>query len=407
MKRWIWLGAFLAVGLGLTLLEYSATASNEVVIVGLSSNRVLSGVVEIPVELHAPTNHEIYGIYFLLDGEPSMSIENPRGQPPRRPVVGHWYTTSSTNGWYTLQAFADYPDSDSCSEWSEFESPPVRVRVFNPTMVDIPPTYGDIQNGVPFAFPIKAFVAATNATWKVTISTVGFSVTSSNRTLNATISTNSSRVLRVLTGVTTNGTIDAVWDRKDSNGIGVLPSAVDFEVETSPLDGSAKSVEHRIATLEGGAGQPDGQGSVTFQDGAKYIGEFRNDRFNGQGTLTTPDGSSIYGEWKDGDPYRVSGVDIQPEGIKEVGSWNYDGTKCGGIITWKGGQEYNGDWKIVHGGTDLPDGNGSMKYPDGRKYVGQFHDGKMDGTGKMTYPDGKVEDGQWKDGKFVGAPTSP
>jgi hypothetical protein len=221
-----------------------------------------------------------------------------------------------------------------------------------------------------------------------------------------TISTNSSRVLRVLTGVTTNGVIDTTWDRKDSNGISVLPAAVDFEVETTPADGSAKAVEHRIATLAGRSGQPDGHGSVTFPDGATYVGEFRNNQFNGQGTLTSPDGSTQHGEWRDGNPYRVSGIDIEPDGTKEVGTWNYDGTKCGGAITWKDGREYKGDWKIVDGGTDLPDGSGSMKYPDGRKYVGQFHGGKMSGTGKMTYPDGKVEAGLWKDGKFVGA-SSP
>jgi len=400
MKRWIWLGAFLAVGLGLTLLEYPATASNEVVIVGLSSNRVLSGVVEIPVELHAQTNAEIDYVYFYLDGESSSSIWGPHQHPPNPPILGHWLTSAVSNGWHTLQAFAEYPDNSFCGH-DEYSSPTIRVQVFNPIVIDTFGPYGGLDTGVPFAYPIQAFVAATNATWKVTISTVGFSVSSSNGTLQATISTNSSRILRVLTGVTTNGTIDAVWDRKDSNGIGVLPKAVDFKVETTPLDGGATSVEHRMATLEGGAGQPDGQGSVTYQDGGTYVGEFRNNQPNGQGTLTMPGGSVQYGEWRDGEQYRVSGIDISPDGTREMGTWNYDGTKCGGTITWKDGREYKGDWKIVDGGTDLPDGNGSMKYPDGRKYVGQFHDGKMDGTGQMTYPDGKVEEGLWKDGRFV------
>jgi hypothetical protein len=398
---------FLPVCLGLSLLmSISTVASNEVVIIGLNSNRVLSGVVEIPVELHAQTNVEIDGVYFFLDGEPSSSIMNPRPQPPKPPIFGRWLTTEVSNGWHTLQAFAEYPDQSFCGH-DEYSSPPIRVQVFNPIVLDIPGTYGGLDTGVPFAFPIKAFVAATNATWKVTISTVGISVISSNGELNLTISTNESRILRVLTGVTTNGTIDTVWDRKDANGISVLPAAVDFKVETAPIDGSAKSVEHRIATLEGRAGQPDGQGSITFQDGAKYVGEFRNNQFNGQGTFTWPVGSIQHGEWRDGDPYRVSGIDISPDGTKEVGTWNYDGSKSGGTITWKDGREYKGDWKIVDGGTDLPDGNGSIKYPDGRMYVGQFHDGKMNGTGKMTYPDGKVEDGLWKDGKFVGASTSP
>lgn len=48
-------------------------------------------------------------------------------------------------------------------------------------------------------------------------------------------------------------------------------------------------------------------------------------------------------------------------------------------------------------------GTGTMTWPDGRKYVGQFRDGKMDGTGKMTYPNGKIEEGLWREGKFMGA----
>jgi hypothetical protein len=52
---------------------------------------------------------------------------------------------------------------------------------------------------------------------------------------------------------------------------------------------------------------------------------------------------------------------------------------------------------------ELPNGSGTMTWPDGCKYVGEFRDGKMDGAGKMTYPTGKVEEGQWKQGQFVGA----
>jgi hypothetical protein len=95
---------------------------------------------------------------------------------------------------------------------------------------------------------------------------------------------------------------------------------------------------------------------------------------------------------------------VAPDGTKEVGTWNRDGTKCGGTITWKDGREYKGDWKITEGAPELPDGVGAMSWPDGRKYTGEFHDGNMDGTGKMTYPDGKIEDGLWKQGTFTGPP---
>jgi hypothetical protein len=44
----------------------------------------------------------------------------------------------------------------------------------------------------------------------------------------------------------------------------------------------------------------DGQGTINFVNGAKYVGQFRNDEYHGQGTLTLPTGEKYVGEWKDG-----------------------------------------------------------------------------------------------------------
>ena len=50
-------------------------------------------------------------------------------------------------------------------------------------------------------------------------------------------------------------------------------------------------------------------------------------------------------------------------------------------------------------------GEGTMTYPKGGKYVGHWKDGKMDGQGTMTWPDGRKYVGQWKDGKKDGQGT--
>ena len=39
-------------------------------------------------------------------------------------------------------------------------------------------------------------------------------------------------------------------------------------------------------------------GTFTFDDGVKYIGEWRDDKFNGQGTFTWADGRIEKGIWK-------------------------------------------------------------------------------------------------------------
>ena len=87
----------------------------------------------------------------------------------------------------------------------------------------------------------------------------------------------------------------------------------------------------------------------------------------------------------------------------EAGTWNYDGTKNGGVIIWNDGRKYVGEWKVCEGAPDLPDGMGTMTWPDGGTYVGEFSDGTMNGTGKMIYPNRNVEDGSWRQGQFRGA----
>ena len=42
---------------------------------------------------------------------------------------------------------------------------------------------------------------------------------------------------------------------------------------------------------------------------------------------------------------------------------------------------------------------GFEKFTDGRKYVGEYKDGKRHGQGTYTHHDGRKYEGEWKDGK--------
>jgi hypothetical protein len=41
----------------------------------------------------------------------------------------------------------------------------------------------------------------------------------------------------------------------------------------------------------------------------KYVGKFRNAKYNGQGTLTLPDGRKVIGEFREDNPWNVTGYD--------------------------------------------------------------------------------------------------
>jgi len=44
----------------------------------------------------------------------------------------------------------------------------------------------------------------------------------------------------------------------------------------------------------------NGQGTMKYDDGSEYVGEWKDGQHNGQGTFTLPDGRKEVGEWKDG-----------------------------------------------------------------------------------------------------------
>ena len=44
-----------------------------------------------------------------------------------------------------------------------------------------------------------------------------------------------------------------------------------------------------------------GQGTITHSDGIKYVGEWKNAKMHGKGTITTPDGRELKGVFIDGE----------------------------------------------------------------------------------------------------------
>jgi hypothetical protein len=119
------------------------------------------------------------------------------------------------------------------------------------------------------------------------------------------------------------------------------------------------------------------QGSRTYPDGGKYLGEFRENRANGQGTHIYSDGRKYVGEWRDG---------------------NFNGR---GTLTYPYRGEYVGEFR-----DGKPNGQGAYTYLDGRKYIGGWRDGKFNGQGTLTYLDGRTEVGEFLNNAYVGGASA-
>ena len=90
-------------------------------------------------------------------------------------------------------------------------------------------------------------------------------------------------------------------------------------------------------------------GTYTWEDGAKYVGEWKNNKKHGQGTYTSAEGEKYVGEYKN----------------------------------------------------DKMHGQGTLTLAEGDKYVGGFKDDAMHGQGTITSVDGRILQGQFKDGEWI------
>ena len=66
-----------------------------------------------------------------------------------------------------------------------------------------------------------------------------------------------------------------------------------------------------------------------------------------------------------------------PQCVGETASWN----NCIGTVTWPSGQKYVGEFR-----DGKQNGQGTHTWPDGLKYVGEYRDGKQNGQGTPPVP---------------------
>ena len=147
-------------------------------------------------------------------------------------------------------------------------------------------------------------------------------------------------------------------------------------------------------------------GNMTYDDGAKYVGEWKGDKKHGQGTYTWPSGSSYVGEYKN-DKKHGQGTYTYPDGSIYVGQLENDFFSGQGSMTLANGDTYVGEFK-----DDSFNGQGTYTFGPrsewaGDQYVGEWRDDKKHGQGTYIFVDGSRKTGLWESDAFQGAVTSP
>ena len=147
----------------------------------------------------------------------------------------------------------------------------------------------------------------------------------------------------------------------------------------------------------------NGQGTFTWSEGHKYVGEFKDGKQHGQGTFTYAAGDKYVGEWKDGKTYgqgTLTWASGKFAGDKYVGEFIDNKRHGQGTYTYADGDKYVGEWK-----NSKKNGQGTATWASGefagQKYVGEWKDNKRHGQGTFIYADGRVDEGIWENNKLV------
>ena len=135
--------------------------------------------------------------------------------------------------------------------------------------------------------------------------------------------------------------------------------------------------------------------SNAFQHLGKYRGKFKNDRASGQGTVWYNDGSYYSGEFKEG-AADGGGKKIWSNGDTYHGNFKRNRPHGNGTVEEQDGTIYNGTF--VNGEAN---GKGIKRFPDNSSYQGEFKLGQAHGFGTFTDPNGRKLTGTWENGRII------
>ncbi len=137
----------------------------------------------------------------------------------------------------------------------------------------------------------------------------------------------------------------------------------------------------------------DGDNKFIIRSGKKYWGSLHNGKYSGYGVLENTDNKSVYKGYFDYGQRQGNGTITWNDGSSYSGDWYRDKMHGEGTYTWKSGQKYIGSWK-----ENNMHGYGEMYYTNGDIYKGNFCEDCKNGKGTMYYNDGSRLTGFWSNG---------
>lgn len=142
-------------------------------------------------------------------------------------------------------------------------------------------------------------------------------------------------------------------------------------------------------------GKPHGQGTITYDNGDRFEGQWKNGVKSGFGTYYFSDGGKYEGNWED-NSYNGYGVRTYINGDKYDGNW-INGQRFGfGIYYFNNGNRFEGNWV-----QNRRHGKGVTYFKNGEKRKDNYHNGKLHGEIQHTYRL-KTETELWENGQYIG-----
>ena len=121
----------------------------------------------------------------------------------------------------------------------------------------------------------------------------------------------------------------------------------------------------------------NGQGSMKYDDGSQYIGQWKDGKRHGYGTLKLANGGEFVGDWQN-DERKGRAVYIFVNRAKYAIEWTGDEPQTNGPWAWSNGGKYVG----LH--DDREHGHGTVMYNDGGTYAGGYNHGDKQGKGTFV-----------------------